>query len=147
MSHKPLLGPGLHDIAESELSSVFSASFGDSVTRAYLVDGLQQYIAALKGIGIRFELWIDGSFVTYKVDPGDVDLVVFASESEIDSLPQSSQQRLCELVDRRSMRSAVGCDVLFCHRENQNLRSYWRGWYGFDRNESPKGIARVEISP
>jgi len=147
MSHNPLLAPGIHDIAEGELDNHFLAAFSSSKTRAPLIAGLRSYIAALKQLGVRFELWIDGSFATDKVDPGDIDLVVFGSAADLNVMPTASKQILRGLIDRASVRSSLGCDVLFCVAENQNMRSYWRGWYGFDKDENPKGIARIEVAP
>ena len=34
-------------------------------------------------------------------------------------------------------------DVLLLPSNDINNRSYWRGWFGFSRNEQPKGIPRL----
>ena len=147
MSYKPILAPGVHDISEMELDNHFLSAFSGSTTRAKLIAGLKRYLAALKGIGVKFEIWIDGSFATEKENPSDIELVVFGSESEINQLPVETQHQLVSLFDRVNIKHETGCDVLFAVAENQNLRSYWRGWYGFDRDENPKGIARIEATP
>jgi hypothetical protein len=147
LTHKPLLTPGIHDIAESDLDNHFLSAFAGSKTRAQLIAGFRKYISALRQVGASFEIWIDGSFATDKVDPGDIDLVLFGSAAEINQIPPEQQQILATLIDRASVRSALGCDVLFCVAENIDLRSYWRGWFGFDRDENPKGIARLEVRP
>ncbi|MEY4243966.1 MAG: hypothetical protein RLZZ245_1551 [Verrucomicrobiota bacterium] len=112
-----------------------------------LIDGFQRYIEALRNYAVRFEIWLDGSFVTSKEDPNDIDLVVFAPAAELNALPLDDQIRLRGLFDRQSCKRVFGCDVLFAVAEDQNSRSYWRGWYGYDREEQPKGIARVTLEP
>ncbi len=143
MEHKSLLNPGLHDFELNEIETYFLNDFPNSKTRKSLIDGLNAYVAHLSNIGVPIELWIDGSFATHKENPNDIDLVIFSSASILDSLPHKKQQLFQALIDRDSMQNKFGCDVLFCPTEDQNMRSYWRGWYGFDRNEQPKGIARI----
>ncbi len=147
MEYSPLLTPGLHEIGESDLERQFIEPFAGSNTRPYLILGLRNYLSSLKRLGISFEVWIDGSFSTEKIDPSDVDLVVFASEKDVNSLDENRRVHFSGLMDRLSARSKYGCDVLFAIAENVDIRSYWRGWYGFDRNERPKGISKLVINP
>lgn len=146
MEHKPLLDPGLHDFELDEIWNHFLKDFPNSKTRKLLIDGLNAYISHLSNIVTPIELWIDGSFTTSKEDPNDIDLVIFYPSSVVNSLPPEKQQLLKTLTDRNIAKTAFGCDVLFCPTEDQSQRSYWRGWYGFDRNEQPKGIARVTVA-
>lgn len=147
MEHESLLPPGLHDVTEAELDNHFLSSFSTSETRPALISGLKGFISALRRVGVPCELWIDGSFSTQKLDPNDVDLVVFASEQDLNQLAPAEQQFFSGLIDRMSSRRKFGCDVLFSVAEDINMRSYWRGWYGFDRQEHPKGIAKLTVIP
>jgi hypothetical protein len=74
-------------------------------------------------------------------------LVVFADEDRLNALDPVKQQYLKGLLDRESARAQFCCDVLFCPAGNLNLPSYWRGWYGFDRHENPKGIVKLVVTP
>jgi hypothetical protein len=145
MEHSPLLPPGIHDVHEPELGNHFLKNFPTSKTRAKLIHGLHRYIEQLKSSGVKFELWIDGSFTTEKIDPNDIDLVVFFDFQELDNLPLEAKYLLSGLVDRHTVKQDFGCDVLVSNKDDHNHRSYWRGWYGFDRNENPKGIARIAV--
>ena len=147
MKHAPLFPPGLHQVSEADLDNHFLRAFAASQTRPPLIAGLRAYLASLKRVGVAFEVWLDGSFCTEKVDPNDVDLVVFADESELNGLTPGVQQYLFTLLDRPSSKAKFGCDVLFALAGDVNARSYWRGWYGFDRDEQPKGIAKVVLAP
>lgn len=147
MEHDPLLPPGLHEVTEADLDNHFLSAFTGSVTRPGLVTGLREFISSLRRVGIPCELWIDGSFSTKKLDPNDVDVVVFAAKQHLDQLDPTKQQLFSGLMDRMSARRKFGCDVLFAVAEDLNRRSYWRGWYGFDRLERPKGIAKLVVMP
>jgi len=143
---EPLLEPGLHDFQLNEIGNHFLQDFPESKTRAGLISNLNSYIDYLLEFGVPIELWIDGSFTTRKVDPNDIDLVLFSPASALNTLPPEKQQNFQVLTDRATIKNHFGLDVLFCPAEDHNLRSYWRGWYGFNRHEQPKGIARVMVA-
>lgn len=146
MPPKPILNPGLHDFELSDIGNHFLKDFPQSITRKPLIDGLNAFVANLSKIGAPIELWIDGSFTTNKTDPNDIDLVIFASAVILNQLPIEKQKLFNELTDRLTIKENFGCDVLFCPSEDNDMRSYWRGWYGFDRDENPKGIARIMVT-
>lgn len=146
MEEKPLLEPGLHDFKLSEIGNHFLQDFPASETRKILIDGLNAFIDYLSEIGAPIELWIDGSFTTHKINPNDIDLVIFSPAAVINALPPEKQKLFQSLTDRPTIKSHFGCDVLFCPSEDEAMRSYWRGWYGYDRYERPKGIARVMVA-
>mgnify|MGYP003651891569 CR=1 FL=1 len=146
MEEKPLLDPGLHNFELSEIGNHFLQDFPSSETRKPLIDGLNAFVTHLSEIGAPIELWIDGSFTTQKVNPNDIDLVIFSPAAILNALSPEKQKLFQALTDRATVKSNFGCDVLFCPSENQEMRSYWRGWYGFDRHERAKGIARVMVA-
>jgi len=104
-------------------------------------------LSALRRAGVAFEVWLDGSFCTEKIDPHDVDLVVFADPEDLNRLDPARQTYLSGILDRTNARRQFGCDVLFAASNDMNMRSYWRGWYGFDRREQPKGIVSLTVAP
>lgn len=62
------LPPGIHQAEWPELES----RFGGNPRRRQLLDGLRRAAENLKAAGCRW-LYVDGSFVTAKVDPNDFD--------------------------------------------------------------------------
>jgi hypothetical protein len=36
-------------------------------------------------------------------------------------------------------------DVRYAGNDDEELRSYWRGWYGFSRDEKPKGFVCLKL--
>jgi hypothetical protein len=73
---------------------MFVESFPGSATRSDLFNNFADYVTNAKQIfGTSFYQWIDGSFITNKLNPRDIDFVTFvnfdvyyANESEIDRL-------------------------------------------------------------
>ena len=146
MGQKPLLEPGLHDFKLDDIGNHFLESFPDSTTRSDLIHGFREYVGHLSSFGVPIEVWIDGSFTTDKLNPNDIDLVVFSPAANLNALSEDKQLSFRALLDQPSIKRRFGCDVYFSPTENKEMRSYWRGWYGFDRNEQPKGIARVMVA-
>ena len=62
------LPPGIHVVTWNELV----ARFGTTPHRQMLLDGLRAALLSLKDSGCR-RVYIDGSFVTAKEEPGDFD--------------------------------------------------------------------------
>ena len=147
MQYKPILEFGLHDISESDLGNYFLSDFPTSVTRPQLINNLKHYLVAVRSVGVKFEVWIDGSFTTEKIDLNDIDLVMFAANDDFDRLPEYLRKFARALVDNTSIRLKYRLDVFFADLNDIDKRNYWRGWYGFDREENPKGIARIWVRP
>jgi hypothetical protein len=62
------LHPGIHEMTWDE----FCANFNFSPKRKWLLEGLEEAIIDLKRCGCSV-IYIDGSFVTNKLEPGDFD--------------------------------------------------------------------------
>jgi uncharacterized protein DUF6932 len=78
MSIPPLLPlgflpPGIHNTTVPEIENVFGSS---NQTRIDLFSGLTRYADLLKSVGLFSGIYVDGSFVTDKALPGDIDVVV-----------------------------------------------------------------------
>jgi uncharacterized protein DUF6932 len=67
------LPEGLHEASEEEVA----ARFGQSTSRReYLLGRLHRWLELARAVGAR-RFFINGSFVTDKAEPGDVDAVVW----------------------------------------------------------------------
>jgi hypothetical protein len=145
MEYRPLYQAGFKDINESDLKSVFVEPFENPERREYLLSRFSALLDRFKEVGISSEVWIDGSFSTEKPEPGDIDMIFFIKGEEANRLPQERQRILMELNDRNTSSIRYNCDVFIIPNQDFTARSYWRGWFGFSRNEEPKGIIRLAI--
>ena len=145
MDYPALLKAGMHNMTLSDLKSVFVDPFDNIERRKKLLERFEAFISRLEDVPIDMEIWIDGSFATQKEHPGDIDLVVVCEEDEVNNLPAEKQLILKELFgNQKATKLRYECDAYFVFND-VNEKSYWRGLFGFDRNENPKGIARIKV--
>lgn len=150
------LTPGFHDWTEREILEKLVLPFSESKTRLQNYTGYLQLCKILKDAAIPFEQWIDGSFSTSKMDPGDIDLLTVIDKDLLDALPENVQNQIAVIFRGKQTKAALNCDSFLlvkvpdnhpdfnCFRQN---RKYWMGEFGFDRGDLPKGIVRTVTSP
>lgn len=104
---------------------------------------------------IGCELWIDGSFLTQKIDPQDVDLALRLSAASYDEGCPTQRQAIEWVADNDERWRNDLCDtyVWFEYPEGHQHedvgaegRSYWMRWFGTARSGQPKGIAVIAIA-
>jgi len=138
----PLFKPGFHDIKLEDLDNLFVIPFNDVSRRRELTDNLKIFLYKLREINAKFEVWIDGSYLTKKITPGDVDIAILYDPEEINSIPKHDQDFL--MTPNKENKIRYGLDAYFVPDE-RNSKCYWRGLFGFSREEKPKGIPRIQI--
>lgn len=88
LTDQGVLPVGLHQCSESELADRFGWG---SPEREVEINELRQFIAWCRRTGVR-RLLIDGSFVTAKVDPIDVDVLILPKSGvSVAELPPKSE--------------------------------------------------------
>lgn len=150
----PLLIPGFHDLDENEIKSLLVEAFPKSIRRSVLHCNYIQFLEQLKLINKQIvcfsEVWIDGSFTTEKLEPDDIDILLVVDFNALNLLPSSLMPKVSSLLNRDYIKLNYDIDVLLLPENHPDLdyqerRSYWRGWFGFDRKENPKGLVRVML--
>jgi hypothetical protein len=98
------------------------------------------------------ELWVDGSFLTQKIDPEDVDLVLRIHHMLLDGGSQKQRETVNWFAS--NLKAAHGCDSYVWaeypadHPLYWNgvwMQSYWIRQFGFSRQDTGKGIAVVKL--
>ncbi len=110
-----MLPTGVHDTTLEEVRNRFG-SFQGSDHRPRLFTRLEELVAALKRSGLFEALLIDGSFVTVKPEPNDIDLVAVlrpGHDFERD-LPMSEYA----LVSRAMLNRRFRFDVVIAERDS-----------------------------
>jgi hypothetical protein len=159
---RPLLPPGLHAMTLEEVYQLTVAHprFGLSRSRAILMRGLWILVGCLSSVGIRGKLWVDGSFVTEKIDPADIDIVVCIEAGFLDTASEGQLGVLDWLGDppRRGKpappEATFGCHTFVVfetnpdhpnHEELSQEMSGWQKFFGHDRQNQPKGMIEIAI--
>ncbi|WP_159800646.1 hypothetical protein [Flavobacterium sp. MK4S-17] len=140
--YAPLFPAGFHEIEISQFENLFISKFVNKERRKFLIKQLDNFLSELVKVKAKFEIWLDGSFSTYKDEPNDIDILIIFNEKELSELSIEEQSILDVLFDRDIIKIRYNIDVLLCPDDDINRKSYWRGWFGFSRLEAPKGIPR-----
>lgn len=150
--YPPLLAAGFTTLSLDDVRGMCVDAFPLSTTRNTIMDGLTQVITRLQAANIDAEVWLDGSFMTSKIDPDDVDIVVpFPAQFYDSGTPE--QRKALEWV-HTNLKGAYYCDsYVFAefpaghalHTFTLGRRNYWAKFFGEARSGKPKGIAVVRI--
>jgi hypothetical protein len=116
------------------------------------MEGISKVVCRLNDDGVRGEIWLNGSFVTEKIDPEDVDMLIRVPSDLYDMNPRVRAAVDWATEERR--RESHNCDSypwveymaghpLFAQSEDD--RRYWTHWFGTSRAGVAKGIAVVPL--
>jgi hypothetical protein len=146
--HPALLPPGVHRLDETALFALAVAPFPNDGHRRQLYGQLGNWQNQLRSIGIGGTLWLDGSFLTAKAGPEDIDIVMWNPISKV-ALDPSAQSVVAALLDKANERAIFGLDLYIesptpgqqVHRE-----AYWKGFFGFCHDQvTAKGFVEVAL--
>lgn len=140
----PMFPKGFHDINEDDIERVFVDPFTVGCHRRKELCGkFKEWLKAVKDIGIPLEVWIDGSFVTYKLEPVDIDILCIMNADKIRSLEPTVRNRLGELLRKSTVKLKYGCHVFPVLDDDLSIYNYWVNHFGHSRSGAPKGIVRI----
>lgn len=152
----PLLEAGFHTKTLEDLKVLVVDGFPKSQRRQTLWNNFLHLLALIKQAGLSCDIWVDGSFLTQKIDPDDVDFVVEVPISAL-TAPSIEQQEILNQLSLMAycktfrMHSFVIYSAPIGHKafgKCQAARSYWEGAFGKSYiKKEPKGIAVVEVRP
>ncbi len=148
----PLLAPGLHPMTLLQVKAMCVDAFPQSKTRKDIWNGLQFVLGRPNERGVEAEVWVDGSFLTEKPNPEDVDFVLCVRASVYDEGTEAVREALEWIKD--DLKSLHKCDshLFFVYERDDSVyevgeksRRYWLKQFGESRKDEPKGIAVVTL--
>lgn len=148
-----MLSLGWHRLPIIELRKLCVDRFPLSNTRERIMQGLEEIIRRLRAKGIVGELWVNGSFLTEKINPADVDAVLFINETFLENATTEQVEEIGWV--NSNLKDSLCCDSYVSieypqshpqHPQGEYWRAYWTRQWGFDREDNPvKGIAVVSL--
>jgi Family of unknown function (DUF6932) len=93
--YPPLLAPGRHTMTLAEVEAVCVTRFQNNQRRRHLFHRLEEFIQAFLVAGVACEVWIDGSLLTEKPEPDDLDVTVIL-EPDVSEMLTNDQQQLVD---------------------------------------------------
>jgi hypothetical protein len=144
----PLLPAGFHRMDMPGLRRLAMVRFPDSFTRPAIMTHLEQIIDRINASGIRGEIWVDGSFLTEKLNPEDVD-VLLAIDAAAYAAMSIAQKRFFNGFQAASLFATHHCDnyaavIDPARPDGEWLHAYWLRQFGFSRADEMKGIVTIE---
>ncbi len=131
------------------LEAYFVTAFPNSTTRKRLFENYLRYIYRFQDeVFPIFEQWINGSFVTQKENPKDIDLVTFLDWEVYEKRENAILDKFWsfsledEGIDSYLVRAYPSNHANF--KETSEYRKKWSNLYGRTRNETrTKGFLRL----
>lgn len=148
------LDPGRHVATATEIKTALVDAFSTAVTRGPLYDQWRVLNQAIEKILPIEEQWVNGSFVTTKLNPGDIDLVTHFDGARLAALDAGDRMLLKGLVAGHQSRDLHLCDsfVIAIYPNGHPWRSryealsaYFDGLFGKDRTGNAKGYVEVDL--
>jgi len=115
--------------------------------------GLEDVVTHLEGAGVIGEVWIDGSLLTQKIDPKDVDILLYV-QADFYNRASPEQRAAMDWITSDLQPTHKVDSYLELHHdrtdpkywESEWWRAYWLRQFGFSRETDPKGIALLTLS-
>lgn len=159
---------GIHKVSIEDYYNHFVIGFSDSYTRKRNWDSLTSVVLPelLRNYKIIDYLWIDGSYSTRKLNPNDIDIIIFADFDPLNTVEYNQYLELSKRLQlHKNHYDKLFCDLYclpskrtmkrFNNSPNMKLREigsyfqdlsrYWLGQFGFDREDRPKGIYEIQL--
>ncbi len=114
----PLLPLGRHAATLDEIQAHCVDAFPLSKTRQKIMEGLRTVVSRLTRDLVKCELWIDGSFLTAKIDADDCDLVCRVSGEFYDSATEEQQATVDWVFGRLPVVALPGHRKVFVRRDD-----------------------------
>lgn len=138
-----LLPVGVHDCALDEIKARFG-SFQGSDRRPKLFAKLESFVAEAKTLRLVRSIIVDGSFVTAKADPNDIDLVLVVPAGHDFSADLNPAEY--NVLSKRRVHRRLGFDLLVACADSDEYRRYV--WFFQQIRFEPgraKGILRLQL--
>ena len=152
----PLLAAGFHRKSEAEVEELCVARFPLSVTRKGIMAGLHTILKKIVAVGITGEIWLDGSFVTEKIDPSDSDFVAMIPAEFHDAGTEEQRAVIEWLISKENEpKKSFKCDA-YVHLKYPEgspehhlwlpTLNHWQDIYGHSvKTREPKGIVVLDL--
>lgn len=136
---QPLLPPGRHLMTVHDLERLTVTPFAGSTTRVGIFAEFRRLMVDLQAHDLVGEVWVDGSFLTEKLDPDDIDLSFGFHPDRMDAQTPEAQSFVVNMLNGNKTYSPF-IDSYICvmfpqgdPRHGANTEDYWaekwlNGW-------------------
>ncbi|MGP6151334.1 DUF6932 family protein [Priestia flexa] len=147
------LFPGIHNYTMQEFQEQFVLGFSSSQSRKEIFKEFSDWFKQLINLIPPRYVWLDGSYLTMKENPNDIDLVIFYKPEDItdeetsikvkEMINEISRKYRCDAYLCLDLSDVSGQELAHFPPLNKILGTYWMGQFGFDRKRDPKGMVEI----
>lgn len=154
VEYPPLLPLGFHLMTAKELRAMCVDAFPLSIKRDDIMTKLEEIIDTLAKEKVVADMWVNGSFMTRKIDPEDSDILLVVQGDFYDNRATLAQRAVIDWINS-NLKTTHLCDsyVSFQYPEGHQwhtvskwMEAYWIRQFGFSRQDQFKGMAVVRFS-
>lgn len=131
-----------------KIRETFVSPLPEATHRLRLFSRFDQWVFRLRQLNVTGTLWLDGSFVTRKPDPADIDCVLW-NPSFVGAISEAGRIEVSSMIDRPAALATFGVDLYIENtlpHERISREAYWRGLFGFQHDgKKAKGFVELEI--
>jgi len=139
--HSDYLPVGVYDCSFQELNN----TFGTNICRKELMDKLDKYIQKLKQAGISGWIIVDGSFITSKTRPNDIDIILVRKRDDFLLKPVTEEEN--EILDEDRVKNEYKIHLIPTI-EGDRATTAMTSFFSRVRDKGPdvkKGLVRLTI--
>ena len=151
-----VLPEGIHHITEDEFHDFFCVNFPASETRPDIDAGYTEFRQVLTAI-IPSRHWVDGSFVEDKINPNDVDVIVWVDSRQFIALSKANHDFLFGIFNdpikscKYIYRTHAFLEPIFHPGDGQygyykSRLDYWRRWLSTTASGDSKGMISLGLN-
>lgn len=132
-----------------DFENKFVQHFPNSNTRQEIYLGYKKYCKNMASLNVATKQWVDGSYITKKENPDDIDLVTHVDAAKLNE-KKEIHNKLNSLLDHSTCKNQFRChvyaifiypkDIPKLYEHYQKNLTYWKEWFGHDREGNAKGI-------
>lgn len=127
----------------------FVTAFPDSASRKRLFENFQNYLTGFQNeIFPWFEMWVDGSFVTMKENPKDIDVVTFLDWEVYERRERKLERFLGYYLEAEGIDAYIVKVFPESHPEfgdYQDDMAYWNHIFVNNRGSAQKGFLKLKF--
>lgn len=140
-----------------EFEERFVDQFPNSDTRKEIIGEYKKHCNEVVSYGIVNEQWVNGSYITIKDDPSDIDMLFEVDGTELDN--RNLKETMDDVIDNAQARSNLRCDSHYISKYPESEKEYdlYREYidtkikflgmlWNSDRDYNLKGIIKFDIS-
>ncbi len=146
-TYPALFSPGFVSISIDEIDAQFLSKV-DTPVRKRMASNLRTFLMYLKRLGVRGDVWINGSFSTMNPNPHDFDVLLVIPKVILSGLSDKNLIELDELTkieNRGYVKSKWSCDLYVCDKSNLTMQRQFEITFSRNPDDAAKGIPVIKL--